>query len=348
MTTVTDSFLILDIGTAWTKAFLIGSADPLKIQQSAKLPTSVEDLRFSTNLLINKLKPKVKNPKILITSTFNEASSLEKSLGATFVTNEQVSKGLLEWFSLQSLENPIVLDGGASNYLRNFRVADIGAYLSFSIAEKDLENFIGNKTIRLATIPDDKKNLEIDESVLRSSFNLFPDFHNPNKFNTFVITGGILSWSPKSTRHALLLLDVMTAGKVAQVFQDPRAFLNSYGALINQKKSFKQKNTILKNLGALVSLGGGGKVTLDYGLLDVQEITVAENEIVLIPSSSSQKVKITIHTTPKRIFQVSGGEWGVILDGRLKPLPLHFGQAATRAAVTSWQKALEKVEVIEL
>ena len=348
MATSDDSYLILDIGTAWTKAFLVGSADTLKVQQAAKLPTSVEDLRFSTNLLLKKLKPKTKNPKILITSTFNEASSLDKALDATFVTKEEVGKGLVEWFSLQSLENPIILDGGASNYLRSLRVSDIGAYLSFPIAEKDLENFIGNKTIRLATIPEDKKAFEIDESVLRSSFNLFPDFHNPNKFNTFIITGGILSWSPKSTRHALLLLDRMSAGKVAQIFQDPSAFLNSFGALINQKKSFKQKNTILKNLGALVSLGGSGKVTLDYGLSDVQEITVVENEIALIPAAASQNVKLTLHSTPKRIFQVKGGEWGIILDGRLKPLPLHFGQAATRAAVTSWQKALERIEVIKI
>lgn len=347
MTTSTDSFLILDIGTAWTKAFLVDSNSP-EIKASAKLPTTVEDIGFSAKLLVSKLKPKTKSPKILITSTFNEANYLEKILGAKFFTNEEINKELTDWFSTQSLENPLVLDGGVSNYLKSFRVTDIGAYLSYPISEKDLENYIGNKTFRLASISEDKKHLEIDEAVLRVSFNLFSDLHNPNKFNSLVITGGILSWSPKSTRLALLLLDLMSAGKVVQVFQDPSGFLNSYGALINQRKTFKQKNTLLKNLGSIVSLGGAGRVTLDYGISDVQEVTVTENEIALIPSDSAQEIKVTIHGEQKMVFQVHGGEWGLILDGRTKPLPLQFGQATTRAAITSWQRALEKIEVIEI
>ena len=343
-----DSFIILDIGTAWTKAFLVDPKETLKVKVSAKLPTSTEDLRYSANLLINKLKQNSKNPKILITSAFSEANSLEKELDASFVTKEQVNKELFEWFTLQSLENPIILDGGANNFLRNLRAADIGAYLSFPIGEKDLENYIGNKTMRLSSIPEDKNHLEIEEAVLRASFNLYPDFHNPTKFNSVVITGGILSWSTKPTRLALLLLDLMSGGKVVQVFQDKSAFLNSFGALIYHKKVFKQKNDILRNLGSIVSLGGGGKVALDYGLSDIQEVTISENEIALIPALSSQSVKITLFSEPKRVFQVSGGEWGVILDGRVKPLPLQFGQVRTRQAVTSWQRALEKVEVLDI
>lgn len=347
MNTSTDSFLILDIGTAWTKAFLVDSSSP-EIKASAKLPTAVEDIGFSAKLLIAKLKPKKKNPKILVTSTFNEANSLEKTLEAKFISNEDIHKGLLEWFSIQSLENPLILDGGASNYLKNFRIPDIGAYLSYVISEKDLENYIGNKTFRLASISEDKKHLEIDESVLRVSFNLFPDLHNPNKFNNLIVTGGILSWSPKPTRLALLLLDIMSAGKVVQVFQDPSGFLNSYGALINQKNTFEQSNKILKNLGSIVSLGGAGKVTLDYGISDVQEVSVTENEIALIPADSTQEIKVTLHGEKKMVFQLYGGEWGLILDGRVKPLPLQFGQPATRSAITSWQRALEKVELIEI
>ena len=347
MTTTTDYFLILDIGTAWTKAFLVDSNSP-EIKAYAKLPTSVEDIEFSAKLLISKIKPKTKDPKILVTSTFNEENSLEKTLGAKFIPNENIHKGLTEWFSIQSLENPLVLDGGASNYLKNFRVPNIGAYLSYAISEKDLENYIGNKTFRLGSISEDKRHLEIDEAMLRLAFNLFPDLHNSNKFNSLIITGGILSWSPKPTRLALLLLDIMSTGKVVQVFQDPNGFLNSYGALINQKNTFKQNNKMLKNLGSLVSLGGAGKVTLDYGIADVQEVSVTENEITLIPSDSDQEIKVTIHGEKKLVFKVYGGDWGLILDGRTKPLPLQFGQASTRIAITSWQRALEKVELIKI
>ncbi len=345
---VPSDYLILDIGTSWTKAFLISADVKPVIKASVKLPTSTENLRFSTGLAIEKIKGGSKDPKIILTSTYNEVSSLSKIFNATFVSKEQVTEELASWFTLQNFENPLVLDGGASNYLRNFRVSDVGVHLSFPINETDLENFIGNKTFKIQSIPDDKNQLEIEEAILRASFSVVPDLHNPAKFNTLIITGGILSWSPKPTRLALILLDLLSAEKVVQVLQDPLAYLYAFGSLINQKKSFKRVDfQLLKNLGSLVSLGGAGKVSLDYGLSEVQEVHISEDEIALIPASSSQKVELIIQGKNEK-FRVSGGEFGIILDGRTKPLILEFGQEKTRQAVASWQQALDKVQLIEI
>ena len=344
-----NEFLILDIGTAWTKAFLVGQDTKKPIKNSLKIPTTTEDLRFSTSILIEKIKPKTKNPKVIITSTFDEASKLTKDFNATFVSKEQVTKELNEWFVIKNFENPLLLDGGASNFLRNFKTADIGSYLSFSISETDLENFIGNKTLRLQSMPEDKNNLEIDESILRLSFGSNPDLHNPNKFNTIILTGGLFSWTPKSTRIALLLLDLMAAGKVAQIMQDDLGFLYAFGALINQKKSFKRADiNFLKKSGSLVSLGRAGRVSLDYDISDVQEVTVSESEIALIPAAASQMIKLTIVEKVKREFRISGGDWGVILDGRIKPLRLQFGHQSSKEAVASWQHALDKVDLLKI
>lgn len=346
---VPSDYLILDIGTSWTKAFLVLADEKPTVTVNLKLPTSAEDLRLSAGLLIEKIKPKSKNPKIILTSTYDEASTLPKLSNATFVKKEVVREELAGWFSLQNFENPLVFDGGASNYLKNFRVSDIGAYLSFPINETELENFIGNKIFKLQSIPDDKNQLEIEEAILRVSFSIFPDLLNPAKFNTVIITGGILSWSPKPIRLALIFLDLMAKGKVVQVLQDPQAYLYAFGALINQKKSFKRVDfRLTKNLGALVSLGGASKVSLDYGLSEVQEVNISENEIALIPASSTQKVELTVHDSQNKKFRVSGGEWGIILDGRIKPLMLEFGQETTRQAVASWQQALDKVQLLEI
>ena len=349
MTTPAEDFLILDIGTSWTKAFLVSAGQESSVKTLLKLPTSTEDLSFSTNLLIGKMVSKSKTPKIILTSTYGEAAELTKIFKASYVDKETARSELFDWFSLQNFENPLILDGGASNYLRNFRVSDIGAYLSFPISETDLENIIGNKSLRLETIPEDRNQLEIEEAILRSSFNIIPELHNPAKFNTLIITGGILSWSTETTRSALLLLDLMAAGKVVQVYRDDAAFLSSYGALIAQKKNFKSQDLkTLKNMGCLVSLGGSGKVSLDYGLSEIQEVTISENEIALIPATSSQKVELSIQGSEKIKFRVSGGEWGIILDGRIKPLALEFGQEKSRQAVLSWQQALGKVQLLEI
>lgn len=344
-----NEFLILDIGTAWTKAFLVGQDTKKPIKNYLKIPTTTEDLRFSTNILVEKIKSKTKNPKVIITSTFDEASNLTKELNATFVSKEQVTKELNEWFVIKNFENPLLLDGGASNFLRNLKMTDIGSYLSFTINETDLENIIGNKTLRLQSMPEDKNNLEVDESILRLSFGSNPDLHNPNKFNTIILTGGLLSWAPKPTRIALLLLDLMASGKVAQVMQDNLGFLFAFGALISQKKSFKRADfNFLKNSGSIVSLGRAGRVNLDYDISDIQEVRVSESEIALIPAAESQRIKLTIVDKVKREFRLSGGDWGVILDGRIKPLQLQFGQQSSREAVSSWQHALDKVDLLKI
>ncbi|MEX0616916.1 MAG: hypothetical protein WD231_03860 [Candidatus Woykebacteria bacterium] len=347
--TSAEDYLILDIGTSWTKAFLVSGVPQGLIKEAIMLPTSQEDIRYSSGTLIKAISSKAKSPRILVTSTFNEAEALAKPLSATFVSKEIVSKELSDWFALQSLVNPTLLDGGASNYLRNFRVSDVGAFLSFRMSEIELENFIGNKALFSQSIPENKNYLEIDEALLRAAFSIYPDLHNPTKFNTVIVTGGLFSWEQKPTRVALLLLDLMAFGKVVQVLQDQRAFLNSYGALISQKKDFKGIDfSILKNLGVLVSLGGAGKVSLDYGLAQIQEVVITENEIALIPVEESQKVNLTIHYKQKVKFSVSGGKWGIILDGRRKPLNLEFGQERSRAQVSSWQQALDNVELFEI
>lgn len=349
MSTATNDILILDIGSAWTKAFYLSSSEKEVKFAKAKLPSTAEDLRYSSTLLINKLKGTNKNPKIIITSTFSEADALAKPLSATFVNKEQTFKEIQEWFVTKNFENPIIFDGGASNFLRSFRVSDIGAYLSFPISETDLENFIGNKTFRVFSIPEDKYQLEIEEALLRNSFKSYPELHNPNKFNNLIITGGLFSYSTKPTRIALLLLDLMASGKVVQVLQDNSAFLNAYGALISQRKNFKSADVhFLENLGCLVSLGGTGKVSLDYGLSEVQEVSISQDEIALIPASEDQKVELTILSNPKQKFYVSGGEWGIILDGRTKPLSLEFGQEKSRVDMATWQQALDKVELIKI
>lgn len=349
MSTSAADFLILDIGTAWTKAFLVSEGEKEIIKSTAKLPTSTEDLRFSTGVLIDKFKRVSKNPKLILTSTFNEASALSSAYKATFVSRDEASKQISEWFALQNFENPLIFDGGASNFLRSFRVADIGSFLSFRITETDLENFVGNKTYRLSTIPENKNDLEVEEAILRVALSGYQELHNPNKFNTLVVSGGLLSWAPKPTRVALLLLDLMAKGKAVQVWQDREAFLDSFGALISERKSFKQKGSnFLRNLGSLVSLGGGDKVTLDYSLSEVQEVSIQENEIALVPVAEEQKVELSLASAPKVKFRVLGGEWGIVVDGRIKPLPLEFGQERSRQSLASWQQALSKMELIEI
>ena len=86
---------------------------------------------------------------------------------------------------------------------------------------------------------------------------------------------------------------------------------------------------------------------LDYGFTENQELEIIEDEIALVPAPSKQKIEVTFMDKEKRKVTLHGGAFGVLLDGRIKPLKIAFGRADSRAAMKRWQGAIEKVEMIE-
>ena len=49
----------------------------------------------------------------------------------------------------------------------------------------------------------------------------------------------------------------------------------------------------MQDLGAFISFGGEGKVMLDYGFTENQEISIIEDEIALVPAPAKQKLEVT-------------------------------------------------------
>lgn len=341
--------LVLDIGKSWTKAFVVDNdKNKLVIEKKASLPTSLGDPNFSTTKLISKLKIS-KETKILITGSLPEGKTVAANLAADYVSEEEALEVLGAYFAKSEFKNPVIFDAGSYAYSSSTKINQIGAFLTREINDVDIENYFGNKSLKPQAIPADLTELEIEEAFYRVAFSQDSNFIKSNgNIVNILVTGAFFSLAPAQAKLALIILDILAKGRAAQVKLDRGLFVQSFGALL---KKYPQTNDFeidfLLDLGAAVSLGGKGTVMLDYGFSEKQELSIVEDEIALIPSPQKQKIDVTIVENKEKIkVKLSGGAFGVLIDGRVKPLKLAFGRAESRQANKRWQEAIEKVELI--
>ncbi|HEX7456499.1 MAG TPA: hypothetical protein VF303_03465 [Candidatus Nanoarchaeia archaeon] len=340
--------ITIDIGSAWTKVFLVSldSENTVKIEKSARLPTSWGDFSLATNLLLSKISENGV-PKIFV-SHFLEIEKLASKLGGDFVNEQAAAVALVKYFKNPG-ENFFILDAGASNLREAFQAENIGKYLTFAADPLFLENFIGKKRFKPRLLPLDTKELEIEEAFLRTNFQEKLSARNEKNVSLIALTGGMISGTPRLSRVALILLDVLGKEEITQVVFDREFFLPSFGALLTTYKRLQtaQCGAWLERLGTFVSLGESIAIELDWGYSQLQKVELAAGEISLIPAPSEQKIKLTLAlgNKEKKRFDIVGGSLGILLDARTKPLPLVFGQNASRNLVAGWLKQIEEAEI---
>ena len=342
-------FLTIDIGKAWTKAFLVSQdqSGSLQIEKSAKQPTSHGDISISTKFLISSLSQV--NSQAVMVSRLDEAEQLAKNLKIDFIHEETSSKNLSSYFKKN--DNQVtILDAGASKLATKIETSEVGKYLSFDIKEITLENFLGNKSFRPHTIPTNVKELEIEEAFYRNLFLASMANTSAEEKQLLVVSGGIVSGTPNIYRLANILLDVLSSGQVAQVYFDREFFLPSFGALLSKYKQLSVFGTgkWLDNMGALISLGSPLPLELNWGYSLKQKVELTADEIASVPAPVEQEIEVNFtFQNKKRRFTVNGGSLGLLIDAREKPLLLSFGQKSTRTKISSWFKQLEESSLAE-
>jgi hypothetical protein len=340
-----EKFLTVDIGRAWTKAFLVAldSENRLDVEKTLRLPTSHGDLSLVVKNLISNLTQEAQTPKIFV-SRLDRVENVAKKWSGEFIHEDASGRALTEFFK-KSDSRVTILDAGASNLETNIETHEIGKYLSFAINEIGLENFLGNKKFRPHMVPLNVKELEIEEAFFRNLFKSSMENAPDKKKLLVVATGGIFSGTPNIYRLAILLLDILVTGQLAQVYFDREFFLPSFGALLSKYKQLQVVSTggWLDNLGAFASLGAERKVDLNWGYSTVQKVELTGDEIALVPAPGNQDIKVEFTMDKeKRTHSVLGGSMGILMDARSKPLQLAFGQGSSRDKIRSWLKQVEE------
>lgn len=340
--------IILDVGKSWTKAFSVSNdKNKLVIDKKVSLPTTIGDLSFSVDRLLKDLKATKQTP-FIVTGALPEAEGLAKNLEGHYVDAYNAQSSFSQWLGKSGFKSPVLLDTGEYSYAANLKINQIGAFLTAEVNETDIENYFGNKSLKPQAIPITPSELEIEEAFYRVAFAQNRPFLNAKNVVNILVTGAFFSIAPQKSNLALILLDILSKGRVAQIKLDRSQFLHGFGALLQKHPEIADwETTFLQDLGAFISFGGKGRVMLDYGFTENQELEIVEDEIALIPAPSKQKIEITFMDKEKKRYLLHGGSFGVLLDGRIKPLKLAFGRIESREAMKRWQGAIEKVEMIE-
>jgi hypothetical protein len=180
------------------------------------------------------------------------------------------------------------------------------------------------------------------------------------KLDLLVGSGGVLSHAPRRVQAALMLIDSFEPAGVTRLAVDSIFMMPQLGVLATVHKEAAMAvfdRDCLVPLGTCVApvgstKGGAPLCTITLELPGgPREIGLGRGDLLLIPLPTGAKAKA--HLAPARgvdvgagpgaslSVELEGGEVGLILDGRGRPIELPADAAARVAALESWNAALD-------
>jgi len=174
-------------------------------------------------------------------------------------------------------------------------------------------------------------------------------------------TGGLLSHAPKRTQSMLILIDGFQPEGVTRIFQDSVFMMPHLGVLSTVHKEAASQifdKDCLVRVGTVIAPVGEGKegesvmtVAIEMPDGNTKEEEVSFGEIKKIPFKGNEAAKVQI--SPRRGFDVgagqgrkreaivTGGEVGIVLDGRGRPLRLPDDSESRIRRLLDWLGAME-------
>ncbi|MBN1683135.1 glutamate mutase L [Candidatus Bathyarchaeota archaeon] len=204
-------------------------------------------------------------------------------------------------------------------------------------------------------------------SVLRTVSDMFTQelaetYIDMMKMDILAGTGGLLSHAPRRIQSMLILTDAFQPEGITKLYQDSVFMMPHLGVFstVHQQAAWEifDKDCLLR-LGTVIAPKGtaqeGNEVmSVDLEMPDGTEIeeTVKFGDLKLIPLATGSEARVTV--TPGKGFnmgaekpeapvrgRVMGGEAGIILDGRGRPLWIPSDNNKRKELLLKWFKTLE-------
>jgi uncharacterized protein (TIGR01319 family) len=186
------------------------------------------------------------------------------------------------------------------------------------------------------------------------------------KIDVVAGTGGLLSHAPNRAQSLLILNDAFQPEGITWFFQDSVFMMPHLGLLstvypeaawqIFDKDCLVRLGTVIAPRGTSENGGGVMTVNLEMPNGETIEETLKFGEIKLVPLPTGQEAKVTV--TPRRGFQVvpeeeganvlegtvMGGDVGILLDARGRPLSIPESPDEQRRQMVEWYKIMNLYE----
>ena len=247
--------------------------------------------------------------------------------------------------------------------LERVGVERIARWLPFEPEPGEIEGVLLNKGVRPLTIPVERRELLIEQAAAREALRLVMDMARRQwsadrywftpPLEPIIATGGVLGYAPLPAQTVLMLLDTIEPVGVTSIVRDEHGMAAALGAVaVTQPLAAVQTldNGAFRPLGTVIAPIGRARpgdvimrtrVTFERG--GELELEVKYGSIEVLPLSADETA--TLELQPRRGFRtghgggpitVHGGEVGLIIDARGRPLRLPSDPEACRRQMQKW------------
>lgn len=264
-----------------------------------------------------------------------------------------------------------------NNILEHTTCKEIIRWLPFELSENSLREYIFNKHHYPGSIPVTMQELFIEQAITREAIRvayqsmmagivkaLIPKSGKMvMDFEPIVASGRVLTRAPKLSQTVLMLLDALQPTGITTLVLDQYQILPSLGvaAAINPLMAVQvlESNTFL-NLGCVISPVGNArpgtvilKVKIAYEGGNETTVDVKAGALTILPIHTGQTANLQLR--PLHGFNVGmggngrggrlkvvGGEFGVIIDARGRPLRFSNDLERQRERNKQWLNSMER------
>lgn len=253
----------------------------------------------------------------------------------------------------------------AAESLGTLGIDAVMRWLSLDISENMVRDYLWQKSLFPSGLPMDNETLEIEQALARAIL-----FEMKRRYtgmsNTLLpytepilASGAVIAQAPALQQSLLMLLDGLQPSGVTTLLCDRFGALAALGATasINPALVVQVLETgVLTNLGTVIApviKAKQGEPALRIRLVEEdgpeKQFEVCKGDIVRLPLAVNKPAKLvvkplkTMEQFPgSKNLRVVGGELGVIVDLRGRPLPLPTDPEVRRNNYSTWQKSLKE------
>lgn len=341
--------IAISIGIASTRAIYFEGDKTFTASAPATWPDLSIGLSEVTKKISKAVGHSISPDKSIITGTQTTLESLPMDLKADLIPENDATSALEKNLSLSLHRPTAILDLGASAFLDHYPAEEVGRWLTFATNLTDLENYLANHKLFPAALPVTPHEYEIDLAVARQAIIKLgerggSDFLELTQRINLVITGGLAAGSRNQVDLTSLVLDAFYFPDGVTVLVDEQDNLPILGAILVDGGEV-DVNMGLRTIGSFLHLGGTHKLTIDVGS---QRLLLLSGEIVVLPAGAEDTVEVTVMAgNSARKFNLSGGQGGIYLDNRPRPLGLAPSSRESAAKILAWRKSLTGVQLFE-
>jgi hypothetical protein len=222
----------------------------------------------------------------------------------------------------------------------------IGRWLPFFASPAEIEEFSANKSLYPASVALTREVFYLDLACLREKIRQqFIQQVGPQKI--VVLTKKLLDATFSPSLATLVALDALQPLDVTPIIKKVDGEEIRLGTAVCLSKVNKKKKIAAKIVCDFGKIASNAKIAPGAKKKRV-EVEVPPEEIVVIPVKKDQKVVLTISCSGARLLgkkksrvEAKGGEVGVVIDGRGRPINLLFGETESQKKVERWARVFE-------